>query len=38
MVKLKRIMSKLGKPVYDISIKVVSDMASKTAKKTIGLG
>jgi hypothetical protein len=31
-------MGKLGKPLYDISIKVVTDIASETAKKTIGLG
>jgi hypothetical protein len=36
--RLKRIMGKLGKPLYDISIKVVTDIASETAKKTIGLG
>lgn len=36
--KMKRIMGKLGKPVYDIAIKVVTDVASETAKKTLGLG
>ena len=35
--RLKRIMGKLGKPLYEISIKVVTDIASETAKKTIGL-
>ena len=35
--KLTRLMSKLAKPAYDISIKVVSDLASETAKKTFGM-
>ena len=35
--KFKRIMGKLSKPFYDICIKVVTDIASETAKKTIGL-
>lgn len=35
--RLKRIMAGLGKPVYDVAIKVVSDIASETAKKTMGL-
>lgn len=35
--RLKRIMGGLGKPVYDVAIKVVSDIASETAKKTMGL-
>jgi hypothetical protein len=35
--KLKRLMSKLGKPAYDVAIKVVSDLASETAKKTLGM-
>lgn len=35
--RLKRIMSGLGKPTYDVAIKVISDLASETAKKTMGL-
>lgn len=35
--KLKKILGALGKPAYDIAIKVVSDVASETAKKTLGL-
>ena len=35
--RLKRLMNGLGKPVYDVAIKVVSDLASETAKKTMGL-
>ncbi|MCH8978988.1 MAG: DUF2321 domain-containing protein [Armatimonadetes bacterium] len=35
--KLRRLLSKMGKPIYDISIKVLSDIASETAKKTMGL-
>ncbi|WP_313452003.1 DUF2321 domain-containing protein [Brevundimonas sp.] len=35
--RLKRVMGGLGKPVYDVAIKVVSDIASETAKKTMGL-
>jgi hypothetical protein len=35
--KLRGIMGKLGKPLYDISIKVITDIASETAKKTLGL-
>jgi hypothetical protein len=36
--KLKRILGKLGKDVYSIAIKVVTDIASETAKKTLGIG
>lgn len=36
--KFKRLLGKLGKPIYDVAIKVVSDIASETAKKTMGLG
>jgi hypothetical protein len=36
-VKLKRIIGKLGKPLYEVAIKVVTDVASETAKKTLGL-
>ncbi len=35
--KLKRIMGKLGKPLYDVAIKVITDVASESAKKTLGL-
>ncbi|MXP62783.1 DUF2321 domain-containing protein [Roseomonas sp. M0104] len=35
--KLKRLMSKMAKPAYDITIKVISDLASETAKKTFGM-
>lgn len=35
--KLKRLLPKLGKATYDVAIKVVSDVASETAKKTLGL-
>jgi hypothetical protein len=35
--KLRRLMSKLGKPTYDVAIKVVSDVAAETVKKTFGL-
>ena len=36
--KLKGILKTLGKSGYDIAIKVVTDVASETAKKTLGLG
>lgn len=35
--KVKRILGKLGKPLYEVSIKVITDVASETAKKTLGL-
>ena len=35
--KVKRLLGKVGKPFYDIAIKVVSDVASETAQKTMGL-
>jgi hypothetical protein len=35
--KLKRLLPKIGKTTYDVAIKVVSDVASETAKKTLGL-
>ena len=35
--KMKRLLGKAGKPVYDVAIKVISDVASETAKKTMGL-
>ena len=35
--KLKRMLPKLGKATYDVAIKVISDLASETAKKTLGL-
>jgi len=36
--RLKRILTKLQKPAYELVIKVISDVASETAKKVIGLG
>lgn len=35
--RLKRVLGQMGKPAYDVAIKVVSDLASETAKKTMGL-
>jgi hypothetical protein len=35
--KLKRLLPKLGKATYDVAVKVISDIASETAKKTLGL-
>lgn len=35
--RFKRVLGGLGKPAYDVAIKVVSDLASETAKKTMGL-
>jgi hypothetical protein len=35
--KLKMLLGKLGKPAYDISIHVLSDLMSETAKKTFGM-
>ena len=35
--KLKRLMSKMGKPAYDVGIKVISDLVSETVKKTMGI-
>ncbi len=35
--RLKRLLPKIGKTTYDVAIKVVSDVASETAKKTLGL-
>jgi hypothetical protein len=35
--RLKRLLGTLGKPAYDIAVKVISDIASETAKKTMGL-
>ena len=35
--KLKKLLGKLGKPAYDISIHVLSDLMSETAKKTFGM-
>ncbi|MEJ0025501.1 MAG: DUF2321 domain-containing protein [Rhizomicrobium sp.] len=36
--KFGRILKKLGKPVYEVAIKVVTDVASEAAKKALGLG
>ncbi len=35
--KLKRLMGQLSRPTYEIAIKVVTDLASEAAKKTMGL-
>ncbi len=35
--RLKAVLGKLGKAAYDVAIKVVSDVASETAKKILGL-
>ena len=35
--KLGRLMKGLGKPVYEVAIKVVTDVASETAKKAMGI-
>jgi hypothetical protein len=35
--KMKRIFGKMGKPLYEVAMKVVTDIASETAKKTLGL-
>lgn len=35
--KMKRILGKLGKDVYGVAVKVVSDIASEAAKKALGL-
>ena len=34
---MKRVLGKIGKPLYDIALKVVTDVASETTKKTLGL-
>ena len=31
--KMKRVLSKVGKPLYDVALKVATDVASETAKK-----
>jgi hypothetical protein len=36
-IKLARLLPAVGKATYDIAIKVVSDLASETAKKALGL-
>ena len=35
--RLKELLPRLGKAAYDIAIKVISDLASETAKKILGL-
>jgi hypothetical protein len=35
--RLQTILNKVGKATYDIAIKVISDLASETAKKVFGL-
>ncbi len=36
-IRLKHMLQKLGKPAYDVAIKVISDIASATAKRFLGL-
>lgn len=35
--KLRQLLEKMGKPLYDIALGVLTDVASETAKKTLGL-
>lgn len=35
--RLKAMLAKLGKPTYDIVVKILSDIGSATIKKTLGL-
>lgn len=35
--KLKKLLGKLGRPAYDVSINVLSDLISETAKKALGI-
>jgi hypothetical protein len=35
--RLKSMLAKLGKPAYDIVVKIISDIGSATIKKTLGL-
>jgi len=35
--RLKAMLAKLGKPTYDIVVKIISDIGSATIKKTLGL-
>ena len=35
--KIKRVLGKMGKPLYDVALKVFTDVASESAKKTLGL-
>lgn len=35
--RVKRLLGGVGKPVYDVAVRVISDIASETAKKTMGL-
>ncbi len=35
VLRLRRVLSKLGKPAYDVGIKVISDLASETIKKAL---
>jgi hypothetical protein len=36
-IKLKLLLPSIGKATYDVAIKVISDIASTTAKRTLGL-
>jgi hypothetical protein len=35
--RLKTMLAKLGKPTYDVAIKIISDIGSATVKKMLGL-
>jgi hypothetical protein len=35
--ELKRFLSKLQRPAYDTTVKIISDVASATVKKMLGL-
>jgi len=35
--RLKTLLTKLGKPTYDVAIKIISDIGSATVKKILGL-
>jgi hypothetical protein len=35
--RVKKILGKIGKPVYDVAITEIADVASETAKKALGL-
>jgi len=35
--KMKHVLSKVGKPLYDVALKVATDVAAETAKKILGL-
>lgn len=35
--KMRRILGKMGKPMYELALKVATDVAAETAKKALGL-